>query len=899
MAQRMQQEEVVEILQGRDTRAYLESQMAEIRALRAEVAKMRKEQAAKEAAAQREKENPYASGRLSNERQREAERGRRELADAEGELLSMRQKWALVQQSLKGEQAKFVDRNAGKLAVSDEIPDAMKEEMKAAGVYQGGAHEAEAAGGEEVEAAQEAEMVVDDGAAGDEVVEVVEAAGDGGEAEGGGEGEMPTAAEMGLDQPDEFKLPENPGDRTKRKLNTARAVRKKMESAQGGEGEVLTGEVPEDEDPVKKLADELHDFFNEGASEQEPAHVERGERVAKKVRGRAAVVRWMKRVAATAAAAVMMISMLVSCGGMRKAGSSGKEATGAGNAPEPEKPSSSASETMEEAVPEGETKVDLDESGAATIEIDADELEGLESAGDLGAILDELQKNPEADLADYDLDELGAEIYAGFMERDGSLKGETGVMANYEAEFKQTNKLTPESFGTDKSWVYDLEKDREQTMAEEMLKICRDQPETLAATVANYPKLLEACGVSAEVAGMQNVEERAQAVLALMNEQTNENGGGGELQQRLVAALGIQLTQDTTEYEFYLENGWENTYYMDTVAGVEPGGIALRTSGEQRNDSKQVQITFVYADGTQETGDYNTECGFQANLEDAKVVRMPVRQVVTATEVEVPAGTVVSEVPETPEETPETPPETPPEDETPPPETPPEEETPPEKTPPEEETPPEETPPEEDTPAPKNPENEIRIVEQGGQTNPVTQTPEGQLTEQTAAPGRQEGGSIEKTEAGMVADETVSQEQQEANHQAQEEANQAEITESMGDQAFEDYVESIQQQTEQRNSAETAAPAAAPAEAAPAEVAPAPVETAPAVETPAPAESAPAAETPAPAEAAPAAEAPATEGANPVAPSTNPGAATSNPVGQTTNPGGVTTAPTTNPAGGQ
>ena len=149
MARRMQQEEVVEILQGRETRAYLESQMAEIRALRAEVAKMRKEQAAKEAAAQREKENPYASGRLSNERQREAERGRRELADAEGELLSMRQKWALVQQSLKGEQAKFVDRNAGKLAVSDEIPDAIKEEMKAAGVYQGGVHEAEAAGGEE------------------------------------------------------------------------------------------------------------------------------------------------------------------------------------------------------------------------------------------------------------------------------------------------------------------------------------------------------------------------------------------------------------------------------------------------------------------------------------------------------------------------------------------------------------------------------------------------------------------------------------------------------------------------------------------------------------------------------------------------------------------------------
>ena len=305
MAQRMQQEEVVEILQGRDTRAYLESQMAEIRALRAEVAKMRKEQAAKEAAAQREKENPYASGRLSNERQREAERGRRELADAEGELLSMRQKWALVQQSLKGEQAKFVDRNAGKLAVSDEIPDAIKEEMKAAGVYQGGVHEAEAAGGEEVEAAQGDETVTGEVVVGEAI-------------EAGGEGEMPTAAEMGLDQPDEFEikfnLPENADDRTKRKLNTALAARKEMESAQGEvgeEGNVLTGEVLEDEDRVEALANKMRKtrFFNRGASEWDPAHVERGERVAKKVRGRAAVVRWMKRVAATAAARAVSASI--------------------------------------------------------------------------------------------------------------------------------------------------------------------------------------------------------------------------------------------------------------------------------------------------------------------------------------------------------------------------------------------------------------------------------------------------------------------------------------------------------------------------------------------------------------------------------------------------------------
>ncbi|MDO4611948.1 MAG: hypothetical protein Q4B29_00580 [Candidatus Saccharibacteria bacterium] len=108
---------------------------------------------------------------------------------------------------------------------------------------------------------------------------------------------------------------------------------------------------------------------------------------------------------------------------------------------------------------------------------------------------------------------------------------------------------------------------------------------------------------------------------------------------------------------------------------------------------------------------------------------------------------------------------------------------------PEVEDPDEETPPEnpeekpvenpEETPKPKNPENQQKIIEEAPLTNPVEQTSseEVERTPVTTEPKIESGNQETKTE-NMVVDETLTQEEQEANHRAQVEADENEITES-------------------------------------------------------------------------------------------------------------------------
>ena len=434
-----------------------------------------------------------------------------------------------------------------------------------------------------------------------------------------------------------FEFVLEPAARTEAKLEQHRKEKAEM-AAEAGAAEELT--KPEGEAELKKPEGaEAAASTAETAERDLDKHEQKVEKLAPLTRRKRGLQRLKVRAYAWALSGLMLLSMLSGCSRISKpmGGEGDQQPSNKQEAESDVDPEAAAQQALDE------MGVEIDDGTGTTEFEDVDELIGLESAGDLGAMVAELAENPEAGLESYDLDAIGDQIYEGFMDREGSVESATGVMANYEDEFMNTDeKSSRNAFGTDKTWIYDLEEDRNQTAVEELLTICRDQPETLAATAAFYPTLMTACGMNADVVAIEDTEARAQALLAQMTEQTDENGGGGELQQRLMAALGVLLVRDTTTYDFYLENGAEKTYYMlidSEKDGAVPGNIDLRVSTEMRDDSKQLQITLVYPDGTEETGDFNLHCGFQGNLEESGNPRTPVR------------------TPETPEETPEPEPE--------------------------------------------------------------------------------------------------------------------------------------------------------------------------------------------------------------------------------------------------
>lgn len=393
---------------------------------------------------------------------------------------------------------------------------------------------------------------------------------------------------------------------------------------------------------------------------------------------------------------------------------------------------------------------------------------------------------------------LGAEA-VGDVTRDLRHEQANGTRYDY-FEFASGQKNGANNFGTDKSEFYG---NREGTTSA-LLEICRNQPETLAATVSAYPSILEACGLDGEMTAKQ------------IDDLLSNGEDGGEIQQKLLDALEAKLTDGGTQFEFYQEYNTERSYYMYNMVSSDaedtPANIGLQAILTKRSGEKQVKITVPVLDAEgnvvrYEAGDFNMPCGFQLNLEFAGGPETPVRTVVPPAnivpggpEIAVPVVPITPEAPETP--APETPaPETPetPNVETPTPETPQPDtsETPqPEK--PEPERPePEKPQPEKPTPSevvkPKDPQNQIDIVQNGGQTGNVTQTEDvrNEAPVQTEAPVVVPPGNEQVVQDNAVPDRNLSSEEQTAASEAQQEANRNEITTEPTDDEFASIVESI------------------------------------------------------------------------------------------------------------
>lgn len=388
---------------------------------------------------------------------------------------------------------------------------------------------------------------------------------------------------------------------------------------------------------------------------------------------------------------------------------------------------------------------------------------------------------------------LGAEA-VGDVTRDLRHEQANGTRYDY-FEFASGQKNGANNFGTDKSEFYG---NREGTTSA-LLEICRNQPETLAATVSAYPSILEACGLDGEMTAKQ------------IDDLLSNGEDGGEIQQKLLDALEAKLTDGGTQFEFYQEYNTERSYYMYNMVSSDaedtPANIGLQAILTKRSGEKQVKITVPVLDAEgnvvrYEAGDFNMPCGFQLNLEFAGGPETPVRTVVPPAnivpggpEIAVPVVPITPEAPETPApETPETPNVETPTPETPQPDT---SETPqPEK--PEPERPePEKPQPEKPTPSevvkPKDPQNQIDIVQNGGQTGNVTQTEDvrNEAPVQTEAPVVVPPGNEQVVQDNAVPDRNLSSEEQTAASEAQQEANRNEITTEPTDDEFASIVESI------------------------------------------------------------------------------------------------------------
>lgn len=196
---------------------------------------------------------------------------------------------------------------------------------------------------------------------------------------------------------------------------------------------------------------------------------------------------------------------------------------------------------------------------------------------------------------------------------------EFGVRTDYSQDYLRFDEKGGKSnFGVSKAEYYE---DRDGTV-EALLDICRNQPETLAATVSAFPSVLQACGLDLKPGASGHIDPRE---IDLMFNQE----GGGDLQERLLKNLQTMLeNQDATTLKFYREYtraGFsEGSWYMYTMGSDQETVTAASTQlnlDDQvfRNGEYQVRITFSYVDKdgkTQtETGDFNMDCGFQLNYE--------------------------------------------------------------------------------------------------------------------------------------------------------------------------------------------------------------------------------------------------------------------------------------------
>lgn len=418
---------------------------------------------------------------------------------------------------------------------------------------------------------------------------------------------------------------------------------------------------------------------------------------------------------------------------------------------------------------------------------------------------------------------------AEFSAEDTRQVAENGTRYDYTAEYLSSEKLGINNFGRDHTADYG---DREATVSS-IYQVCYEQPEVLAAHVANFPSVLKSCGIE-----LEPTLEGGHIDPRTIDDMLSNGENGQELQKKLLEAYKEQvLNNKDTKFQFYQEYNNENAYYMldmrsDKSEAASPRNMGIASVPMQRNGAYEVRVGIVLPDGTVEYADYKYDCGYQSLYEEIAEFT-PTEQntetpVINTTPEGIPVVTPENPTdpsqPEKPkedkEEEPEvtpTPTEDPKDDEeqpeiTPTPTDEPEEDDKPDdEQPPEEDDDPDPSPTPSPTPvetlAPKNPNKGSEILNNGNlddgkltPTDNVNNTGVGETTESSATP---EEGNYEAVDNGAVTDS-----QEDANNQQNAE-NEWSQDSGMTEGEQNDYIDSILQQTAERRQQEVGAEAGA------------------------------------------------------------------------------------------
>lgn len=327
-------------------------------------------------------------------------------------------------------------------------------------------------------------------------------------------------------------------------------------------------------------------------------------RVAEKLETRAP----MKRFVAKTVLTLMAVTML-SGGPKMTAGADSREANkGGGRLKRVE------ADAGDQEVELGEA---LKQAGAYVVETGQDVLEQIKAAeGNVAVdkmsgfeVIDTVE-TAEQSFEDIML-EHGAELYEGFMEREGSEMDDFGVMGNY-TEGWDLNKPGSNHFGPDLSEIVKkaVEEGRnpEEVLPElkqKILNIYRDQPECLMSYMASFPNLMQKIGVSSEITNIEDICDRTNALVDLLYSEQ----GGGDFQKRMLALADLTMNGEGADVELTQLYDYVETDYLKLKEGETESGLGhfdVKSQGKQRKGEWHVIFTFEGESAT-----VNTNCGGQ------------------------------------------------------------------------------------------------------------------------------------------------------------------------------------------------------------------------------------------------------------------------------------------------
>ncbi|MBR2709487.1 hypothetical protein IKE72_00160 [Candidatus Saccharibacteria bacterium] len=189
-----------------------------------------------------------------------------------------------------------------------------------------------------------------------------------------------------------------------------------------------------------------------------------------------------------------------------------------------------------------------------------------------------------------------------------------GATYNYNEYLDRENKESYNAFGYDRSFIYEEKNDA--VTANEIMNMAKKGPEYLATYVYDIFSESEKADFGIEGMSPTQIDDRISTM-----------ANGGAFQKALENKLSAILNDANTDYNYYLENDTETTYYLyfvdenkDGVASPEEMHIAQDV--KKRNNAPQVDVSRYLDGGWTIVGDYNLECGIQGNYTE-EVANVP------------------------------------------------------------------------------------------------------------------------------------------------------------------------------------------------------------------------------------------------------------------------------------